>query len=124
MLVVGERAMGALAAPGLGAFKRQLVNHIAATLPGRFATLGKERVRALVGRGVDMAEPLGFRTGAETARYVALCVAAGGDLTLEPHRSWAGPVLGDATLSADEKLSRLACVARRRGHTLADEAAP
>lgn len=124
MLVVRERSIETMAARNLDVFRARMLDHIAACFPRRARALGDERLRAIVDRALAVTEPLGFVTGAEVARYIDLGVVLGGDPLASPHRAWTGPVLGDAALSPDQKLGRLAVLARRRGHRFADEAAP
>lgn len=124
MLVVRERSIETMAARNLDGFRARMLEHIAACFPRRARALGDERLRAIVDRALAVTESLGFTTGAEVARYIDLAVVLGDDPLAPHHRGWTGPVLGDPVLTPDQKLGRLAVLARRRGHRFADEALP
>lgn len=124
MLVVRDRTIERMAAVHLDGYRARLLDHLAGCFPAQVRALGEDRVRAIADRAIAVTDPLGFTTGAEVARYVGLSLVVGGDLLEPPHRGWAAPVLGDPALTAEQKLGRLAVLARRRGHRFGGEGAP
>ncbi|NYZ17773.1 hypothetical protein HL658_34955 [Azospirillum sp. RWY-5-1] len=124
MLVVRDRTIEHMAARHLDGYRARLLDHLARCFPDRVRALGTGRVHAIADRGIAVTELLGFTTGAEVARYVGLSVIVGDDLLAPPHRGWTAPVLGDAALTPEQKLGRLAVLARRRGHSFGGETAP
>lgn len=120
MLTIKQNWMDELEADALGQFKRRLLRHVATLFPRRCRRLGEARVRGLIDRGVEVSERLRFTTEVDIARYVDFCVALEGDLMSPPHSAWAGSVLRAVEQPPDDRLGRVAALARRQGHSFGD----
>ena len=93
MLVIRKQQVAALSASRIAAFEVRMVAHLQRCFPHWSLTLGPERLRAFVGRGMQQANRYGFETELDIARYLHAMQALGEDFDVSPDAPWAAALL-------------------------------
>ncbi len=122
MLVIRKRHTDAFEDPVAYDLICRLVAHVERTFAGAYAEMGKSAVRRRVRRAVEKAAGYGIRDAFDLCRYVDLAFLLGEGFDTDDARPWTAETLNDASLSADEKLTRLTERARAEGLTAAGAA--
>jgi hypothetical protein len=115
MLRVRAGQMMALSQPAL---TRRIVAMLEERFPLEAAARSASALESLVRGAIGRATAAGMRSERQVVRYVILALAVRADFETSEATAWARPVLENAGLSAERKLSRLYALARREGYDL------
>ncbi len=113
MLRLRAEQMIALSGPAL---TRRIVVALSDRFPLETMALSRNALSALVRGAIGRATCAGMRTEQQVVRYAVLALLVRPDFETSETTAWARPVLADAALSAERKLSRLYTLARRQGY--------
>ncbi|MGA3397641.1 MAG: hypothetical protein ABSC95_00370 [Acetobacteraceae bacterium] len=113
MLRLRAEQMIALSGPAL---TRRIVVALGDRFPLETMAMNRTALSALVRDAIGRAAGAGMRTEQQVLRYTVLALLVRPDFETSEATAWAHPVLADATLSAERKLSRLYALARREGY--------
>lgn len=105
MLTIRPEQLGALGAHFRGEFVERTLAMLAKHWPETFRTRGEESLRALVEATLAEAEGFGIRGQRDVMKLVNVKLALGDD-ALAKH-AWIAELLGDAQLTAGERVTRV-----------------
>jgi len=113
MLRLRAEQMIALSGPTL---TRRIIAALSDRFPLETAAMSRATLATLVRGSIGRAAAAGMRTEQQVVRYTVLALLVRPDFETSEATAWARPVLADAALSAERKLSRLYALARREGY--------
>jgi hypothetical protein len=118
MLRLRAEQMIALSGPAL---TRRIVAMLNDRYPLETAAISATALDSLVRGAIGRATAAGMRTEQQVVRYTILALLVRPDFETSEATAWARPVLADAALPAERKLSRLYALARRAGYDVRGE---
>lgn len=123
-MIIRKAQMDALNALLIRAFERSVYDDISERFPRRFAELGGNRVRQLIGAGLRKAGKYGIASEDDAARLIEVMLEYGENFEELPELEWPCRCLSDASLTGDLKVGILVGRLRaRKRHSVAAAAA-
>lgn len=107
MLTIRQNQIEVFKADQLEQFVREMIERLRQRFPEQMQGRPDEQLRALVEAGREKAQGHGLESRAQIRFFIDLMVIHGTQFDTSPVTSWAGEILGDDQLSAEEKLRRL-----------------
>jgi hypothetical protein len=107
-LVIGAGQMAKFDEASLREFEDKMWVMLQKFFPRHCAKFGEEQTRAIVRAGIEVAAEYDIVIEAHVAEFIALMHRAGLEFDVDPAKPWAGEILRDESLSAAEKLNRIA----------------
>jgi hypothetical protein len=113
MLVIRSAQLEALGAGLVEAFTTRATRHVAERFPGRYASLGEERVRESVSTALRKRLEYAFDGEELVLAYLDAMYVLAFDFDTQPAFAWARGILGDAELTGETRIALLTERARK-----------
>ena len=122
MLVIRDDQRVALRQHRLASFAERMTSHLMDFAPRHAETIGRERMGAVVQRGIRDAEAAGFDTVGPVRLYLELMCLFGSYFGTDPQLPWAGEILRAGF--TDDQAARADALHRRSGRFLSEVFGP
>lgn len=104
---LSRRQVAAFSEEAANRFEERMVGILRDYLPQRCDELGEEKLREIIRLGLARAPRYGIGLECDVARYISLMIGVDPDFDRDPGTAWAGLILRDESLDADQKLAAL-----------------
>lgn len=106
-VIIRASQLDALQQVPVRSFESEMVTHLSVFNPHHARMIGEEGLRQVIRLGLEKAAGFGLTQRGPVRLYLEAMVMLGSDFATDPLYSWAGGILGDATLPQMDRAGRL-----------------